>query len=1022
MKCFLHKISLIIFIISLAAITACQNDKAGVDAPAGDYDIPDIEDREAADGHKDVAIYYDPPASGRADGDYTHGMMKAVMLRNLLGHFNTDVQIFPVDEYKSGDIDNYDALMYIGSVENQTMRHAFLSDVYETKKPVYWIGLNFHRLAQNRAYDTGERWKIIYKGNTQIEGAGTIEYEGKSLPREAGDPYFAEAYPGDNSYCDTKAIIKGASQKLPLLIECGNLFYMTDDPFTYQQGTYLVLADSLHDFLDTIQPEDHRAVLRIQGVSPGVDSNDQLKDLAARLEKLNVPFMLSVVPRYIDQEGINYSKGSEKSLAASEHLVSTMKSLQKKGATVIANGFTHQNKNTSYLDYEFWSMETNRAVPEDTWEWAHERLVSSLSEFRSAGFEVNLWQTPSYFASYTDYFVFASKIAAVNERMLVFDVVEKPADGEYLYTGDWYFSNQSVPYMIYRSHYGFAVIPENLGGIAKDQTGERGLPLNADTIEQFATEHAAVRDATVGFYFNVWDSADDLIDAVKRVQNLGYRFVSATELLESQPPEYEEEISDGDADGDGDDGESGPVSCVYGADECPRPTGCHNGFCGRCEDAFECREYETCRADGSCGECSDDTACRPGSVCRYGFCMPSRIETYNMVIDPQDFATMVEDVENQNYYPCELQYEGIDYSTGQTECRLQGYSSRKKYPKKSFRIKFPEDSEHPGYSRKIILKADYNDPTFMRSVLSFETSRRLTDVPTPRIRYRRLDVNGEYYGLFMEIERISGDFMEDRGRDASQSIYDADFTPPYGGLVPLESADLYPRYYQKRDYVEDEPLTDLIELIEDVLWEDYKLTADNGVTSLARTQDYVHLNEYVDYLAAMALIQNIDTIENNYTFSWQQLNGRYAWEFYPWDMDISFGCQWQGANRNAICRGLTSEMWWLSGIALDGVTIGAGYDVWCNMLIHLTLNHPWTRKRYEDRLCEFAHSSWWNEQLPRFVKALHDTIKDEVADDPNDLCATQDEWQADIELLLQFVKDRKEYLQDEILCYDEDYR
>lgn|GEM_PF-1477188 len=1011
----------IIFIISLLFIAACQNDKASVDASAGDYDFPDITDGWPAAGHKDVAVYFDPPSSGDPETDYTHGMMKAVMLRNLLGHFNTDVGIFSVNEYKSGDIDNYDALIYIGTVEGKALRHAFLSDIYATEKPVYWIGLNFNLFADNRAYDVAGRWNIAYNGNTTMEGADTIEYEDKSLPREAGDPYFADAQPLDSNYCEVMASIRNSAQKLPLLMECGNLFYMTDDPFTYQMGTYLVLADSLHEFLHTKDPESRRAVLRIQGLSPGVDSNSQLKDLAGRLSELNVPFMLSVVPRYLDADGVNYAKGSEKGLAASEELAATLKSLKKKGASIVANGFTHQNKKTSYLDYEFWNIETNRAVPEDTWEWAAGRLKSSLSEFKNVGLDVNLWQTPSYLASYTDYFVFGIKIAAVNERVLVFDAVEKPANGEYIYTGDWYFANQSVPYMIYNSHYGFAIIPENLGSLAKDQTGERGLPLNADTIEKFATEHAAVRDAVVGLYFNIWESGDDLMDAVKRVQNLGYEFVSAEELLAGQPPAYAEEDTDGDADGDEDSGSSGPITCVYGPDECPRPTACHNGFCGRCEDSFECREFEACQTDGSCGECSDDATCSPGKVCRYGFCMPSRIETYNMLIDPQDFETMTTDVENQTYYPCELQYEGIDYTTGQTLCRLQGYSSRKKYPKKSFRIKFPEDADHPGYSRKIILKADYNDPTFMRSMLSFETSRRLTKVPTPHLRYRRLDVNGEYYGLFVEIERISGDFMDDRGRDSTQSIYDADFTPPYGGLVPLESYDQYPRYYQKRDYVEDEPMTDLIELIENTLWEDYKLM-DHGVTSLARTDDAVHLEKYMDYAATMALIQNIDTIENNYTFSWQKIDGKDAWEFYPWDMDISFGCQWNAENRNALCRGLTSEMWWLSGLALDGVEIGVGNDVWCNMLLHLTLNHPWTRKRYEDNLCAFAHSNWWNDQLPRFVKAISETIKQEVEDDPNDLTTSYEEWQSDVDLLLQFVKDRKTYLENELLCYDEDYR
>ena len=93
---------------------------------------------------------------------------------------------------------------------------------------------------------------------------------------------------------------------------------------------------------------------------------------------------------------------------------------------------------------------------------------------------------------------------------------------------------------------------------------------------------------------------------------------------------------------------------------------------------------------------------------------------------------------------------------GTTSYTLTGNSQ-----KKSFNIEI--DETHPdqrvmGY-RTLNLNNAYNDPSFIREVLYFNVARRY--IPTARANFVLLVINGESWGVYVNVQQVNRDFIEE---------------------------------------------------------------------------------------------------------------------------------------------------------------------------------------------------------------------------------------------------------------------
>lgn len=457
-------------------------------------------------------------------------------------------------------------------------------------------------------------------------------------------------------------------------------------------------------------------------------------------------------------------------------------------------------------------------------------------------------------------------------------------------------------------------------------------------------------------------------------------------------------------------------ACRAPARDCEWESACVDGSCGSCLVDSDCRDTQVCLSDGSCGACSAETPCADGSTCARGLCL-AEVRSFDLQVEPTVRDELLNGSRSsREFHPCALSVDGVQYD----DCRVRLFGeSTRVYPKRSFRIQFEEDVDHPGYARKISLRSEYADPSMLRTHLGYETFRRLTSIPTPDSRYAWLTINGLPHGLMLDVERIGGRFLERRGRDRAAVMYEAEHPPPPGGLMPLPNNDDYRELEGTEMYTMKvgEDFGPLVELIEGALAGDLAASPSPRETVLDSSRDAVDLDGHLRYLAVMALVQGRDHVETNYHFSPQiGPDGQVLWEFYPWDLDTTLGCVRDSEAQSNLCRGITHDVWPWGGVAPDDEPFGWPHVIWMNSLVHLTLNEPSCRQSFESQACEWLDSDWWTADFENHARALAEQLEPWVAQDEQDRNTSPSDFADAIEDLVTFPALRAEHLRRELGC------
>ena len=211
--------------------------------------LPGTAHAQATTAH--TLILYDNPAN---DPFSKLGLMYSIMLRNLLGHFNTTVDLVPIQNYTAGMVGNHDATFYIGNYYNNPIPTAFMSDVMTTKKTVVWFKYNLWQLAWNTAYvqpdlrvqlpgpRRDERDAIVEQSESGFYD--TVTY--KNLPMVkyyaydassgtiSADPDVGLTQVVDATKAQALVTIKNSKSgaTAPYVMRAGNFWYFADMPFS----------------------------------------------------------------------------------------------------------------------------------------------------------------------------------------------------------------------------------------------------------------------------------------------------------------------------------------------------------------------------------------------------------------------------------------------------------------------------------------------------------------------------------------------------------------------------------------------------------------------------------------------------------------------------------------------------------------------------------------------------------------------------------------------------------------------
>ncbi len=428
-------------------------------------------------------------------------------LATLLGHFNTTTTVKGVNKYAGGELNNYDHTFYIGFNPRNTPPPRFLDDVYATTKPVVWLNTGMIEFAKR--CNLRKKFGFTVSTLDSLDGFDMVKTGNKVFTK--GEPNTNLIEVSDRRLLTVSAVAYSTRKRkeVPYIVNSKHLMYIADSPFASatENDRYLLFADMLHDIIGEQHEESHSALIRIEDVDP-LENPDQLRDIADILSGRGIPFLVGVIPFYVDP-----GEGLRVSLSDKPDFVDALKYMVKNGATIVMHGITHQYKGTTAVDFEFWDESTNKPIKDETPEGDARKIELGIQEFTKNGLSPIVWETPHYTASFTLYSTIAKYFSTAMEQRLSIE------DADY---------SQYFPYVINKDLFGQKIYPENLGYI----------PLNPNKAESEAYVQTAIRNAKTnlnvrdGFasvFFHPFLDLDLLKELVDGVEKLGYTYIDLRE-------------------------------------------------------------------------------------------------------------------------------------------------------------------------------------------------------------------------------------------------------------------------------------------------------------------------------------------------------------------------------------------------------------------------------------------------------------------------------------------------------------
>jgi hypothetical protein len=183
--------------------------------------------------------------------------------------------------------------------------------------------------------------------------------------------------------------------------------------------------------------------------------------------------------------------------------------------------------------------------------------------------------------------------------------------------------------------------------------------------------------------------------------------------------------------------------------------------------------------------------------------------TYELLIDEADLATLNADPSAEQYVPGYLVFEDVQYgpvgirykgSLGSWVFCTEAYTEEdpfavggaKTCPKLNMKVSFnwsDPDGRFFGL-KKLLFHAMNHDPAMMRERMGYRLFREM-GVPAPRAVHNRLLINGQYAGVFLNVEYIDGRFTRSRFSDGKGNLY-KEVWPTFSSLqLPTTEASLF---------------------------------------------------------------------------------------------------------------------------------------------------------------------------------------------------------------------------------------
>jgi spore coat protein H len=362
----------------------------------------------------------------------------------------------------------------------------------------------------------------------------------------------------------------------------------------------------------------------------------------------------------------------------------------------------------------------------------------------------------------------------------------------------------------------------------------------------------------------------------------------------------------------------------------------------------------------------------------------SKLPLYELKMDPKDLRVMERNASSDNTQPASLDVEGEDY--GYVRVRFRGEWARS-WPKKPLKIFFSRARPFQGH-RSVNLNSAWRDPAFIRETFAYHVYAAC-GVPASRARMVRVHVNGQFRGLYVEVEQVDKALLRRFDLNGA-TLFKATSDNNQADERDLGSEASFAAHYGN-ETDKDEGLGEFRQFCHELA------RATNTLDFFTRRVD---LEKYVNYLAATVLVQHWDGFNKNHYLVYD-CRGSGKWFVVPWDLDRTLGDHWSGGFDTANLSIL------LGTRRLPAVT---GW----NRLQDRFFSEPALRMRFLDRLAELLEKEFAPAKLFPILDGLESDLRADAALDRRRWSGPDEDLHSGIAGVKSFIQRRRAFLQAEL--------
>lgn len=390
--------------------------------------------------------------------------------------------------------------------------------------------------------------------------------------------------------------------------------------------------------------------------------------------------------------------------------------------------------------------------------------------------------------------------------------------------------------------------------------------------------------------------------------------------------------------------------------------------------------------------------------------LQTAISTFALTVAPERLQELEARAEDRDFgVPAQFTYQG---RTWDVELRYRGRSTRTE-PKKPYSVRFPKEDRFLGGVKRLELLAAYKDAGYLTEKLWYDVAASV-GLTVPRTHYVHLSLNGQYQGIYTEIEDLEKAFLRAHALDDDSDIYrcgmqDCELRPP-----PREP---YMEAWDKRTN-EDAPWDGLWSFIDGI-----NRTPPHAFRAFAEKE--VALDDYLTWMVLDTFISNDYQVDSRSFLVYEPT--QHKWIYVPWDLNNALSLY---SRKHEVRQGVTDR----ASRPLFGFTAYDPnvYDLaeWRRSWGELDMKPAWNtlttrilddevlRARYVARLRTLLDTWLTEENLAQRINATHQLLRPFVLPDAQghtlDPYVSTEHVARSAEFLRNFVRERRKWLLNHI--------